>query len=339
MTKRQVVIEALNFRRPPYVPWAWRMTQLCRQRLADHLGTDDLTSFVGSHFLELRTPVAMFEQLDADHVRDIYGVTWDRSVDKDIGTPIDWPIKRPQDLADYDWPDASADRWTAGVAEKAAARPGLFRQYKISYALYERAWHLRGMAQLLMDMIDRPQFVEQLLDAIVDHRLDEIHQVLRYDIDAIYFGDDYGMQTGLIMGIEHWRHFIKPRLARLFAPVRGAGKYVFLHSDGLVTELFDELIEIGVNVFNPFPPEVMDVAALKRVYHGRLAFHGGLGVQSTLPHGSAEDVRRATRRLVELGRDGGLVLSPSHSVTPDVPPENLVAMMEVLRAQPGAARD
>jgi len=339
MTKREVVIDALCFRRPPYVPWAWRMTQLARKRLAEHLDTNDLSPFVGSHFLELKTTVPLFQPVRTDVVRDIYGVTWDRRVDKDIGSPIDWPLRRPEDLARYDWPDASAARWTEGVAETAAASPKLFRQYKISFALYERAWHLRGVSALLVDMIERPEFVEELLDAIVAHRLDEIHQVLRCDVDAVYFGDDYGMQTGLIMGIKHWRHFIKPRLARLFAPVREAGKFVFLHSDGAVAELFDDLIKIGLDVFNPFQPEVMDITALKRQYHGRLSFHGGLGVQSTLPFGGTDDVRRATEQLVELGRDGGMIVSPSHSVPPDVPPENLLAMMDVLRAQPGAERD
>ena len=70
---------------------------------------------------------------------------------------------------------------------------------------------------------------------------------------------------------------------------------------------------------------------------GRLAFDGGLGVQSVLPHGTQDEVRAATAKLIELGRDGGLILEPSHTVTNDVPPENVVAMMEVLKAQKGYA--
>ena len=144
------------------------------------------------------------------------------------------------------------------------------------------------------------------------------------------------MQRGLIMGIDHWRHYIKPRLARMFAPVRQAGKFVFLHSCGCVTELFDDFIEIGLNCFNPFQPEVIDVFAIKKAYHGRLAFHGGMSIQKVLPFGTREEVRRATRQLLDAGRDGGYLFSPSHSVPYDVPPENLVAMMDVVRAQSGA---
>ena len=336
MTKRDVVIDALEFRAPAYVPWAWGMTSICRQRCRAYLKVDDLTDFVGTHFLDCGPRVKLFEQIDENHVGDIYGVTWDRTVDKDIGTPVDWPLKEPEDLARYDWPDSGDDSWYAGTAEAVAAHGELFSRYKLGFALYERAWSMRGMPALLMDMIERPQFVEQLLDAIVAHDLAQVHRAIACGVDAVYFGDDYGMQTGLIMGPEHWRHFIKPRLAKLFAPVRQAGKYVCLHSCGAVSELFDDLIEIGLNLFNPFQPEVMDVFALKKRYHGRLAFHGGMSIQKTLPFGTVEDVRQATQRLIELGRDGGYVFSPSHSVPPDVPGENLAAMMAVLRAQDGA---
>ena len=77
----------------------------------------------------------------------------------------------------------------------------------------------------------------------------------------------------------------------MYAAVREAGKFVMIHSCGDVDELFDDLIAIGLNCFNPFQPEVMDVYELLPRYRGRLAFHGGLSTQRTLPFGSAEDVR------------------------------------------------
>jgi uroporphyrinogen decarboxylase len=314
------------------------MTQQCAERMRRHLGSEDLGPFVGSHVLGLGAGIGRFERLDAldkNHFRDVYGTVWDRTVDKDIGTPVDWPIRRPEDLDDYTWPDASDDSWYADIPAQLVAHGDLFSIYHIGFSLYERAWTLSGMTELLMNMVERPEFVERLMDRIVEHNLVQVHRALKFDVDAVYFGDDYGMQRGLIMGIDHWRHFIKPRLARMFAPVRQAGRYVFLHSCGCVAELFDELVEIGLSCFNPFQPEVMDVFDIKRRYHGRLAFHGGLSVQKTLPFGSPQDVRQAAAALVEMGRDGGYIFSPSHSVPPDVPPENLLAMMEVLRSQPG----
>ena len=119
--------------------------------------------------------------------------------------------------------------------------------------------------------------------------------------------------------------------------VRSANKYVMIHSCGDVDELFDDLIEIGVNCFNPFQPEVMDVASLMRQYRGRLAFHGGLSTQRTLPYGTVPDVRKETQKLLALGRDGGYVFGPAHDVEGDVPLENMLAFIEIIQAQPGYA--
>ena len=336
-TKREVVIDALNFRPPAYVPWAWGPTHDCAERLKRHLGVADLGPFIDTHFLDLGHDFSVLVPLPDEHYRDIYGVVWDRRVDKDIGIPADWPIRQPEDLDRYVWPDVSCDAHYAGIAEGLAARPDLFRRFCLGFSLYERAWTMRGLSDLLVDMILRPEFVERLLDRIVEQNLVQIRRALGFPIDAVYFGDDYGMQTGLIMGLEHWRHFFKPRLARMFAPVREAGKFVFLHSCGRVTQLFDELVEIGLSAFNPFQPEVMDVLAVKRQYHGRLAFHGGMSIQKVLPFATPAEVRREAARLIEAGRVGGYIFSPSHAVPADVPPENLVAMMEVVRSQPGCA--
>lgn len=336
MTKRDVVLDALGFRRPAYVPWAWGPTKDCAARLKKYLGKEDLTDWIDSHFAGFGREYGRFFPADRPgHVRDIYGVLWDRTVDKDIGTPVEWPIRRPEDLNSYRWPDPADECWYAGIAEGVRRKSHLFRRYELGFSLYERAWTMRGMSDLLMDMVERPAFIERFLDTIVEHNLVQIRRALELGVDAVYFGDDYGMQTGLIMGIDHWRRFIKPRLARMFAPVRDAGRYVCLHSCGCVAGLFDDLIEIGLNLFNPFQPEVMDVFALQKRYHGRLSFHGGMSIQKVLPFGSIKDVRTMVQRLIDVGREGGYIFSPSHTVPPDVPPENLAAMMDVLRSQGG----
>lgn len=121
----------------------------------------------------------------------------------------------------------------------------------------------------------------------------------------------------------------------MYSAVREAGKYVFIHSCGDVDELFDDLIAIGVNCFNPFQPEVMDVVALLKRYHGRLAFHGGLSTQKTLPYGSVADVRKEARMLLDLGHAGGYIFAPAHAVEGDVPLENMLAFIELVKAQPG----
>ena len=185
----------------------------------------------------------------------------------------------------------------------------------------------------MMDFLDHPDFAHELLHAIADYNIAQIRKALAFEIDAVHFGDDWGQQCGLQMGPDLWHEFIYPELKRMYGVVRNAGRYVSIHSCGDVDELFDDLIGIGVNCFNPFQPEVMDVKTLIPRYRGRLAFHGGLSTQKTLPYGAVEDVRRESRTLIRLGQDGGYIFAPAHAVEGDVPLENMLAFIEEAMSQ------
>ncbi|MFH1074187.1 MAG: uroporphyrinogen decarboxylase family protein, partial [Candidatus Firestonebacteria bacterium] len=148
------------------------------------------------------------------------------------------------------------------------------------------------------------------------------------------FGDDWGQQQGLIMGPKHWRKFIKPRIARMYKKVHDSGKKVFIHSCGDVEEIFPDLIEIGVDVFNPFQPEAFDVYKIKNKFGSKLTFFGGMSTQKTLPFGTPNEVKSETLKLIkEIGKDGGYIFSPAHATPKDVPIENIASMLEVLRNQ------
>jgi uroporphyrinogen decarboxylase len=334
MTKRGVIKSVLDGVQPPYVPWSFDFTQEAKAKLLEHFGDVDVGSVVGNHLVTMGNSVGFFTDVGDGCVQDVFGVVWDRRIDKDIGTVRGRVLPQPT-LRGYDFPDPLNPRMFADVPSGIARYGDRFRVFMIGFSLFERAWTMRGMENLMLDFHDAPEFVHEFLNTIADYNIAQIHEAAKYDIDAFHFGDDWGQQRGLLMGPVAWREFIYPVLKRMYAAAHEVGKYVMIHSCGDVDELFDDLIEIGVDCFNPFQPEVMDVAALLARYRGRLAFFGGLSMQRTLPYGSAADVRQETAHLLELGRAGGYILAPAHAVEGDVPLENMLAFIELAQRQPG----
>jgi hypothetical protein len=179
--------------------------------------------------LELGSAIGFFEDLGENRTRDVFGVVWDRSVDKDIGIVEGCVLPEPT-LANYRFPDPLDRRFFADIPAQIARYPNRFRVFYLGFSLFERAWTLRGMENLLLDFIEHPGFVHDLLTAITDYNLAQVREALRYDIDAVYFGDDWGQQHGLIMGKAHWNEFIRPQLRRMYGLVREAGKFQMIHS-------------------------------------------------------------------------------------------------------------
>jgi len=316
------------------VPWQFGFTLEARETLQAHFGAADLEPFLHNHLLPLGGADRLIEDLGNDRVRDFFGVVWDRSVDRDIGIVENCRLPEPT-LQGFAFPDPLDARIYAEIPGKIAAHGDRWRVFEIGFSLYERAWTLRGMEELMVDFYENPAFVHELMRAIAEHNLAQITEALKYDIDAVYFGDDWGQQRGLQMSPGHWREYIYPELQRMYGYCRDHGKKVMIHSCGDVDELFDDLVAAGVNCFNPFQPEVMDVFALMERYRGRLTFLGGLSTQRTLPYGSVADVRRETRLLLEVGSRGSYIFAPAHAVEGDVPLANMLAFIEEVQAQSG----
>jgi uroporphyrinogen decarboxylase len=334
MTRRERVARVIAHQEADRVPWHIGLTIPTAQRVAATVGlpVEELDEWMQNHlyYVEPEADNAWTE-VRPGYWRDEYGVVWNRTVDPDIGVIEHYQLQ-DRDLSGYRFPDPADPRRWEDFERRLEGRQDRYAVGAIGFSLFERAWTLRGMVNLLMDMVEAPEFVDALLDAITEHNLALVERAVRYDIDGVYFGDDWGQQRGLLMGPVFWRRFIKPRITRMYGAVKAAGKRVFIHSCGDVEEVFPDLIEAGLDVFNPFQPEVMDIYQVKQRFGDRLSFLGGMSIQRVMPFSTAEEVRAEAHRLMDrIGAGGGYILAPSHAIPRDVPVENVIALVEAAR--------
>lgn len=335
MTRRETVINALNHRHTDTIPFHLDFTAQALDRLIAHTGDANIEQKLGAylHYIQYwGWPTELADR--PGYFRDEFGVVWNRnSADKDIGV-VDNPLIPDLEDSDYAFPACDEARLRAEYEELIRTRGDRFTMAGFGFSMFERSWSLMGMENVLMNMLACPDELEAFYDRICDYFLHLVDIALEYDIDGVYFGDDWGQQHGLIMGPAHWRRFIKPRMARLYARVKASGKFVIQHSCGDCHEIFPDLIEMGLDCYQTFQPETYDIAEMKRMYGGRLTFWGGVSTQQCLPQSTPDGVRAEVVRIINtLRRDGGLIIAPTHALAFDVPPENILAMADVFQNQ------
>lgn len=330
--RRETVLAALRHEPTETIPYHIELTRDIRKSLCARIGVAEagLDAWMGNYCAKVDLGGKGTSIAEGIH-RDDFGVEWDRNgLDKDIGTVRD-PVYPDPSFGDRGLPDpdTASARANAERAALAAGDAALFG--KIGATLFERAWSLCGFENFLMYTASDPDFAAELLRRVCGHQLALVEAVLDLPLQGFYFGDDYGQQGGTLFSLETFRSLIKPELARLFGPIKKAGKLVVLHSCGNIGAFLDDLIEIGLDAYQTVQPEVYDFALLKRRYGKALAFWGGISTQTTLPFGNPDEVRAAARNAISiLGEGGGYIAGPTHRITSDVPVENVLALIKEL---------
>lgn len=336
-TRKDIVRHALAHQRPGETPYYMKCLPSVEARLRKHFGVEDLSGITGGHVASFTlSPGNGFarKSMPGNFYYDEFGCLW-QGTDEDVGQVKGHPLKDAS-LGGYTFPNPGDPARLVGLSTFIERNRDKYITANLeNHTLLERAFNLRGMAALMMDMHDHPAFVGELLDAIIEYDLRLARQMLKYEIDAIKFNDDWGDQRGILIGAERWRALIKPRMARLCEYIRREKNVdIFLHSDGNISEIMPDIVQLGITAVNPMQPEVMDIFDLKRQYGRDITFFGGMNTQHTMPFGSPEQVVAEARRLVrELGHDGGFILSPGLIVQNDVPTENIAAFIQLCSQQ------
>jgi uroporphyrinogen decarboxylase len=281
---------------------------------------------------------------NADSYQDEWGVTW-RTIEYETPygrgkytEPSGHPLAEDEALEAYHSPDPD--------------RPGLYQEarrvlneFKEEYwivgvtptTIFETAWALRGYEQLMVDLAMNPDKANRVLDIPYIYHKTVTEHLVGLGVDMIWLGDDMGGQTGMLMAPKMWRKYFKPRMAELIAALRGINPQIKIayHTDGVVYPIIPDLIEIGLDVLNPIQPAAMDPVRLKNEYGRNLCFWGSLDIQQTLPFGTPVQVKaEVITRLKTIGREGGLIIGPTHNIQLDTPLENFWAMIETIRKTP-----
>jgi uroporphyrinogen decarboxylase len=267
------------------------------------------------------------------------------SVEGDPGTwfPAIHPLADThsiEDLESYPWPNMDDPTRVAHVTAEAQKladenKYAILATPWLAFPL-ERAYAMQRMDRFMSNLGRYPDFARALLTKIAERCKTLMGHFLRESgdhIDMIKIGDDLGMQNSLLMSPKMYREIVKPIHADYISFIKSRTKAkLFFHTDGDVFPLIPDFIEMGVDVLNPVQTSagrMSNLEELKRQFGKNLVFCGAIDTHRILPFGTPEEVRAEVKRIIEiLGKDGGYMLSSVHTILPDVPPENILAMVD-----------
>ena len=330
MTSRERVFEALNHRQTDPIPYTVSFTPGAYEHMQHYTGDKAFDKDWVSHMHSVMydgwpTPIPDRQGF----MKDEFGVVLNRTMDeREWGVVESYQVDFENNQ--YVFPPLDEARWRGDIERMLASKGDRFAFASLGCSLYERSWTLAGMENVLAAMVMYPSEYHELLDRICERNMRVIEIALEYDIDGFYFGDDWGSQRGMIMGPDHWRTFIKPRDKRMYGLVKKHGKIVLHHSCGNIEAIMRDFIEIGCDCYETVQPDVYDLAKLKTEYGADITFWGCISEQQLLPYGTPQQVRDVTINTLRLmGKNGGFIAAPTHAITRDVPPENVLAMADV----------
>ena len=252
------------------------------------------------------------------------------------------PLAKAESVADVErhpWPNPA--KWDYSGVRK-ACRSFRDAEYAVVFggdrldrtAQLKAGMYIRGIEQFVTDLALNPDIAECILEHIANYYLEYNERVFEAAdgyIDIFFMGDDMGTQNSTWVSVEMYRRFFKNRFFRFNELAHRYGAKTMYHTCGRVSELVGEFVDAGLDILQSMQPIAMndDFTKLKREYGADLCFQGGIDIQSVLPHGSIDDVRRHVMETAHvLGAGGGYIFGTAHNILPDTPTENIMALID-----------
>jgi uroporphyrinogen decarboxylase len=310
---RERVLRAIEHQDLDRVPCCFRAEADVEARLVRELGLSsrlDITRFFDADTVELNAYLEPPDLARVETVEDVDRLSWPDRGSVDVGTYV---------------ADVRELRGT-GLAVLAGAWASIFTGPR----------RTMGEARYLMAMLDHPDLIARITQRMTESYLDLNEAVFSQCadcIDVFYFGSDFGSQRSLFISRDAFARFFEPHMTRLAQHAKGFGLKVMFHTCGAVAAIIPDLIECGIDMLDPVQVSAhgMQPETLALDFRGRIAFHGGISTQTTLPHGTPEQVRHEVRRAIASLGPTGYICGPDQNMMADTPTGNMVAMYEAIR--------
>jgi len=296
MTGRERVLRAIEFRIPDRVPLMNSITAIARQR--DPAAVEDYLRKYPGDFAPGGERYLDVDRTLPGEQRDKWGCVWRNERPGIIGQVVRHPLADWSDRATYRFPEPKDLYDFSAVPATLARNAG--RQFSLGPGswLWQRMFWLRGFENLLCDIADERDEVIWLRDNVLRVQKGIVESAIAHGFDGIFFLDDWGTQSALMIRPDAWRRIFKEAYRELFALVHSAGKKVFFHSDGHVLPIVDDLIEIGADVLN-LQVGVMDEEKLAAAVRRRATILGGLDLQGDALRRDPDTARAHVRALLD----------------------------------------
>jgi uroporphyrinogen decarboxylase len=245
---------------------------------------------------------------------DDWGVGWKVKNNRSSSFPVHHPITSPDIVDEHPFPEVSGSSFSSAIetAGKVDRREiAIFGSN--GWGLFERAWLLLGMTRFFRWTIRHPDALRSLISRIAEVKLALTEGLVdQVGVDIVGYGDDWGMEAGMLIPLRTWRDLIKPWQRRLYRAAKAGGARVYQHSDGKVEEVIPDLVEIGIDILN-IQRECNDWPSILSEHGRSVCLWGGVSAR-TLDLGGEDEIENEVREACRLGRDGGVVMAQGHSL-------------------------